>query len=131
MQISKEADYALRAVLYLSRLDDSQQIATSKIAAQQRIPSSFLAKIVARLSSAGIIRTSRGARGGISLARPGEQVSVLEVIEAIDGPIAVNACVLHPGECHFSETCTLHDIFCEAQEILVGKLKQTTFDQLI
>ncbi|HJW84790.1 MAG TPA: Rrf2 family transcriptional regulator [Anaerolineae bacterium] len=130
MQISKEADYALRAVLYLSRLGDSHQVATSKIAAEQHIPSSFLAKIVSRLSSAGIIRTSRGAHGGVSLARPGQKISVLEVVEAIDGPIALNACVIHAGECTLDSTCTLHDIFCQAQETLVGQLKRTTFDQL-
>jgi Rrf2 family protein len=131
MQISKEADYALRAVLYLSRLGDSHQIATYKIATDQQIPTSFLAKIVARLSSAGIIRTSRGARGGVSLARHGGQISVLEVVEAIDGPIAINTCVLHPGECSQGEICTLHAIFCQAQETLVNQLKQTNFEQLI
>lgn len=130
MQISKEADYALRAVLYLSRLTDGQQIATNKIAGEQQIPTSFLAKIVARLSSAGVIRTSRGAHGGVSLARPGSEISVLEVIEAIDGPIAINACVLHPGECPLGETCTLHDIFCKAQEALVGQLRSTTFARI-
>ena len=130
MQISKEADYALRAVLYLSRLGDSEQVATNKIATEQQIPTSFLAKIVARLSSAGIIRTSRGARGGVSLARPGEQISILEVVEAIDGPIAINFCVIHPDECTFGNTCALHGIFSEAQATLVGQLKRTTFDQL-
>ena len=131
MQISKEADYALRAVLYLARLADHQQASTGTIAASEHIPVSFLAKIVARLSSARIIRTSRGARGGVSLDRPSEQITVLDVIEAIDGPIAIKECVLHSGRCPYGENCTLQPILCEAQAALVTRLQQTTFDQLI
>ena len=130
MQISREADYALRAVVYLSRLSDGQRAATSKIASEQQIPAAFLAKIVVRLSAAGLIHTSRGARGGVSLARPSDQISMLEVIEVIDGPILVNSCVLRPDECSMSSMCSFRPIFCEAQETLVGKLKSTTLAQL-
>ena len=64
MQISREADYALRAILYLTRTNGGRPIATSIIADEQRIPPSFLTKIISRLSSAGIVRTSRGPHGG-------------------------------------------------------------------
>lgn len=130
MQISKEADYALRAVLYLSRQGNSRQVATSKIASNQHIPPSFLAKIVSRLSSAGIFRTSRGARGGVSLARPPDGITVLEVIEVIDGPVMVNECVYNPDACPFGQTCTLHSVFCEAQAALANHLRRTTFASL-
>ena len=69
------------------QLEPAQRAATSQIAEVQRIPPSFLAKIISQLSIAGLIHTSRGARGGVSLARPPEAISVLEVVEAIDGPL--------------------------------------------
>ena len=69
MQITRQADYALRAVIFLSRLNGGQKASTSVIAEEQNIPPSFLAKIVSQLSIAGLIQTSRGARGGVSLAK--------------------------------------------------------------
>jgi Rrf2 family protein len=69
MQITRQADYAVRAVLYLSRVGGNQRSATSTVAKEQRIPPSFLAKIISQLSIAGLLHTSRGARGGVTLAR--------------------------------------------------------------
>src|SRR5512139_427392 len=100
MQITRQADYAVRAVLYLAQLGAEQRAATSQIAQEQSIPPSFLAKIVSQLSVAGLLQTSRGARGGVSLARSPEQISLLEVVEAIDGPILLNECVAN-GACSF------------------------------
>lgn len=132
MQITKQADYALRAMLYLAREEHSdKKAATSQIATTQKIPPSFLAKIISQLSIAGLIHTSRGAKGGVSLMRKPEEISLLDVVEAIDGPITLNECTKDRAECTFGETCPLHDIWCEAQELLVGKLSQTTFDQLV
>ena len=70
MQITRQADYAVRAVLYLARLGGNERAATSAVAEEQRIPPSFLAKIISQLSIAGLLHTSRGARGGVTLARP-------------------------------------------------------------
>ncbi len=92
MQITRQADYALRAMMFLARLAPNQRAATSQIAEEQQIPPSFLAKIISQLSIAGFIHTSRGARGGVTLARPAAEISILEVVEAIDGPISVNEC---------------------------------------
>jgi Rrf2 family nitric oxide-sensitive transcriptional repressor len=74
MQITRQADYAVRAVLFLARSGD-QRIATNMIAEDQRIPPSFLAKIVSQLSIAGLLHTSRGARGGVTLARAAKEIS--------------------------------------------------------
>ena len=93
MHITRQAGYAARAVLYLARNRNGKRIATSQVAKAQTIPSSFLAKIISQLSIAGLLHTSRGAQGGISLARNPEEITLLQVIEAIDGPIQLNACV--------------------------------------
>ena len=87
MQITRQADYAVRAVLYLAHLDASECAATSTVAQEQHIPPSFLAKIISQLSIAGLLHTSRGARGGVTLAREPKDITLLEVVEAIDGPI--------------------------------------------
>jgi Rrf2 family protein len=128
MQITRQADYAVRAVHYLAQLGHDQRAATSQIAQEQHIPPSFLAKIVSQLSVAGLLQTSRGARGGVSLARPADQISLLEVVEAIDGPILLNECVGDKGgSCVFGEDCPMQPVWCEAQSKLVETLNATSF----
>lgn len=131
MQITRQADYALRAMLFLSRLDPTKRAATNQIAESQKIPPSFLAKIISQLSIAGLIHTSRGARGGVSLSRPAGEISVLEVVEAIDGPIALNECTLDKEACVFGEKCPIHDVWCESQSELVSRLRTTTFASFV
>lgn len=130
MQITRQADYAIRAVLYLAQLGPNQRAATSMVAQEKHIPPSFLAKIISQLSIAGLLHTSRGARGGVSLARDPKDISLLEVVEAIDGPIQLNECVNDNGSCIFEDDCPLHPIWQEAQQELVERLRNTHFDQL-
>ena len=130
MQITRQADYAVRAILYLSRLGVNQRAATNTVAQEQRIPHSFLAKIISQLSIAGLLHTSRGARGGVSLARDPKEISLLDVVEAIDGPINLNECVGDEAACTFSEDCPMHSIWMDAQKELVARLRETRFDHL-
>ncbi len=133
MQITRQADYAIRAVRYLAKQkqeDPNQRIATSKVAKEMQIPPSFLAKIISQLSIAGLLRTSRGARGGVSLAREPKDISVLDVVEAIDGPILLNECVGSSKPCVFEDDCLVHPIWVEVQESLVNRLRETRFDVL-
>jgi len=150
MEITRQADYAVRAVRYLSILEnqylkrnpdlrfvehskrDKEQknmAATSQIAKEQEIPASFLAKIISTLLKAKILETSRGARGGVSLARFPSEISLLDVVEAIDGEILLNECVSNSGKCSKESDCPLKPIWSEAQAVLVDKLRSTTFDQ--
>jgi len=129
MQITRQADYAMRTIIFLSRLEPEQKAPTSIIAEKQRIPSSFLAKIISQLSVAGLIHTSRGAHGGVSLAKSPQEISVLEVIEAIDGPVMLNECTHNPGICIFTEECPMHAMWCETRNDLLKKLQGTTFEQ--
>jgi Rrf2 family protein len=131
MQITRQADYAIRAMLFLSSLKPGDRAATSQIADTKKIPSSFLAKIISQLSIAGLIHTSRGARGGVSLARDPSEITILDVVEAIDGPIALNDCTLDPHQCTFGEQCPIRPLWCDTQAELVAKLKATTFSQFL
>lgn len=131
MQITRQADYAIQAVWYISKLGTNQRAATRQIAEDQHIPASFLAKIISQLSIAGLLQTSRGARGGVMLAKTPEEISLLEVVEAIDGPITLNECVHDEAACNFGSTCPLRAVWCDAQDELINRLKGTNFSQFV
>ena len=131
MQITRQADYAVRAVLHVARLTDGERLATSVIAEEENIPLPFLAKIVSQLSVKGIVDAMRGASGGVRLARPASEISLLEVIEAIDGEISLNRCVLNEDACTSTETCPVHEVWCDVQRELVRRLQNTKFDALL
>jgi Rrf2 family protein len=128
MQITRQADYGIRAVRYLARQGADQLIATSTVAREMQIPPSFLAKIISQLSIAGLIRTSRGAHGGVSLARASRDISVLDVVEAIDGPIQLDGCGGRTDK--RKDNSLIHPVWEEVQDSLVSRLRATRFDAL-
>jgi Rrf2 family protein len=129
MQITHQADYAVRTILFLTRLEPNQRVPTSEIARFNHIPPSFLTKIISQLSIAGLIHTSRGARGGVWLAHAPQDISLLDVLEAIDGTLALNQCVQDPANCRFSADCLIHRFWMETCADMLSKLRETTFDQ--
>ena len=131
MQITHQADYAIRTIMYLATQDPRQRVATSKIAEDYKIPPSFLTKIVSQLSVAGLVHTSRGAHGGILLARPADCITILDVLVAIDGPVGLNICVENPHACPLTPDCLLHKFWVSASDELIEKLSKTTFDQIV
>ena len=131
MQITRQADYAVRAILHLAQVKNGERTSTSTIAKEQGIPPSFLAKIISQLSITGLLHTLRGARGGVTLARDPGEITLLDVIEAIDGPIKLNECVGDHGVCMFDLDCPLRSVWCHAQEELVARLRNTDFAQLL
>jgi Rrf2 family protein len=128
--ITRQADYALRAVVEVAQLPEGERAPTAVIAERQKIPLPFLAKIVSQLAVKGILEATRGASGGVSLARPAESITLLDVVEAIDGPITLNRCVHNPDLCDMADDCPIHPVFVEAQELLVDRLKHTTFAEV-
>jgi Rrf2 family protein len=131
MEITRQADYAIRAILYLAENEKKGRAPTNLIAEAKHIPPSFLAKIISQLSVAGLVNTSRGARGGVTLARPSSEVTLLEVIEAIDGPISINECALDLSVCQFGKECLVGPVWCRLQEELVTRLREITFNKLV
>ena len=131
LEITRQADYALRATVEIARLPEGERAPTAAIAERQQIPLPFLAKIVSQLVVRGILEATRGASGGVSLARPADTITMLEVIEAIDGPITINRCTRDPAACELSTTCPFCDIFTEAQQALVNRLTATRLDVLV
>ena len=88
MRVSAKADYAVRAALELAAANGSRPLKREQISAAQKIPSKFLETIMLELKHAGIVKSTRGAIGGYALARPAEDISVADVIRAVDGPLA-------------------------------------------
>lgn len=131
MEISRRTDYGVRLILDLATLPTTERASAHAIAARQNIPRPFLAKIVSQLSTAGLVTTYRGAGGGVALARPASQISLLQVIEALEGPIQLNRCAAEPGECPEIGRCTVHHVWRRAQAELVERLQSTTFSDLV
>jgi Rrf2 family protein len=127
MELNRQTDYALRAVLYLA----SHPLASiSEVAEAQFVPHDFLAKIMQKLSHAGIVKTARGVGGGISLARTPGEISMLDVIEALEGPLAVNRCFARPGECRREEYCAVHEELAAVQSELARMLDGIDFGHM-
>jgi Rrf2 family protein len=131
MQISRRADYGVRVILDLATQPETGRASTQAIAARQNIPTPFLAKIISQLSLAGLVITYRGAVGGVSLSRPSSEISLLHVIEALEGPIQLNRCLIEAHRCPQDEKCPVHGIWARAQADLTALLDATTFDDLV
>lgn len=127
MQVSRKIDYALRAVIHLANEDTTARACSvAEIAARERIPRQFLEKIVQELIHKGLVRSRRGPRGGYVLARPAEEVSFRDVIEAVEGPISLNACVGDHAECFMLGTCGMERIWREGQRRVLDLFEKTT-----
>ena len=128
MQISRKADYALRAVLHIAQADGKRPT-ISEIAEKEKIPRDFLAKILFDLTEAGILKSFKGVRGGYKLARRPAQVTMLEVIEAINGPVVLNLC--EPNQKLKDNTLTASSLMCPffaaLEKQAVDALKKQTF----
>lgn len=129
MRISRQADYAKRTIYYLTRLSRIQQDTTKSIAEAQKIPPTFLAKIISRLSVVGLIRTSHGSRGCVSDARSSTDTSLLDEVEAIDGADVLHESVTDFNDCEYSEDFPSRPVWCEIQETLVNQLQYPTLYQ--
>ncbi len=101
MQITREGDYGIRSILYLSRQPFKKISFVNEISEEYKIPRSFLAKILQKLVKAKIVRSYRGVKGGFSLTRQARDINMLEVLEAIEGKICLNICLADKKKCQF------------------------------
>jgi Rrf2 family protein len=128
--IRRETDYAVRTVLHLASLGPGAPVRVRDVALQKQLPLSFVRRIVARLRAAGLLETTRGMGGGIRLSRPASEISMLDVVQAMEGPIALNPCVIPSHTCPLRAGCPAQRAWCEASEILERYLSSTRFDAL-
>ena len=131
MQITRQADYAVRAVLELATNGSKDRLTAEEIAERRAIPLAFLSKTLGRLAEVGIVATRRGVKGGVELGRSPTRITLLEVVEAIDGPIALNQCVLDEDSCRWSDTCPVHGIWCQLQHQMRDQLQAMSFSDIL
>lgn len=130
MQITREGDYGIRSVLYLARHPLKKISYVNEISEEYKIPRSFLAKILQKLVKAKVVRSYRGVKGGFSLAKPAKDISMLDVLEAVEGKLYLNICVMDRKKCGFSKHCTVHSVWMTAQSKVTDVLKKTNFEDL-
>lgn len=130
MQITREGDYGIRSVLYLARQPQKKISYVNEISDEYKIPRSFLAKILQKLVKAKLVRSYRGVKGGFSLSKQAKDISLLEVLEAVEGKLALNICLTDKKKCNFSKHCPVHSVWMNAQSKVLDVLKKTNFDDL-
>lgn len=130
MKITRQADYAVRVVLYHSVRPHNCVVTVDEVSRIKQIPRSFAAKIYQRLCKAGITKSLRGASGGFVLALSPEDISLLDVVEAIDGKVDINLCAVDEMSCSFSHTCSVHPIWVDLRKDMVDRMDQVKFSFL-
>jgi Rrf2 family transcriptional regulator, nitric oxide-sensitive transcriptional repressor len=101
------------------------------ISQRHEIPEEFLHKTIQILSKAGLVVTQRGVQGGVRLGRPLKEITIADVIEAMEGPIALNVC-LSPGfECRNKSTCEVHKVLCSAQKAMLDELNRKSLADIV
>ena len=126
MYVTRKADYAIRCVLYLSGQPEAVT-SVEDISKAMLVPKTFLAKILQSLMKAGLVISTRGVKGGFQLAKRPKDISLLEVIEAIQGTSAPNVCAIDKRMCQFSGRCTVHPVWIKIREMVEKELRKTNF----
>ncbi len=129
MYVSRAADYGVRCVLYLSK-ETNRVVSTNEISAVMSIPKSFVAKILQRLSKKGIVKSTQGVSGGFELLKRPDKVSVLEVVEALQGPSPMNLCVADAKKCNLCKTCVIHPVWVALGREIEERLRRENFADL-
>lgn len=130
MEITRETDYAIRCVLHLFE-SPNDVIMVDDIAKAKAIPKSFLSKILQKLAKANIVKSYRGVKGGFQIAKAPKEINLLDVINAIEGPVAMNRCAVNRKVCSLSCSCAVHTIWVELRKDVEEKLRKTYFAKLI
>lgn len=131
MKLSTRARYGTRVLLELALHWGKGPVLLKDIAQRQQIPLPYLQQLIGPLVKVGIIKTTRGPRGGISLLKPPKEVILSEVIKLLEGSVAPVACVDNPELYPRSDSCVTHDIWAEVKRAMYGALESTTFEDLV
>jgi Rrf2 family transcriptional regulator, iron-sulfur cluster assembly transcription factor len=126
LELTKRGDYAVRAMLALARGDGGRLLSVRRIAADMSIPPRFLPQVMGDLVRARLVEGMPGRTGGYRLSRPAAEISLLTIVEAIEGDTRRQTCVLRGGPCRLDGTCDVHDAFAGAQQAIIDSLESVT-----
>ncbi|MCP3974553.1 MAG: Rrf2 family transcriptional regulator [bacterium] len=130
LTLGRKGDYAVRAVLDLARHWGQGRRKSREIATTMDIPERYVGQILAKLVRADLLMATAGPDGGYSLSRDPAEVTLLEVVEASEGAIALSACVLSGGPCDWTNVCPVHETWSLAQGAFMDQLSTTTYADL-
>ena len=130
MKLTRAAEYAIRCVLYLSASPAGQVTSRREVSEAMDIPGAFLGKIAQGLAKAGLLIVRQGANGGYELALAPKDISLLSVVEAMEGEIRINECLTRPQACSRSRGCAVHKVWNKAQQQFRETLSAVSFETL-
>jgi Rrf2 family protein len=130
MQLTRAADYAVRVMVHLAAVAPGTRASRTELAGAVDCPEQFLSKVLQSLTRAGLVTSHRGNTGGFELPTSRRRSSVLEIVEAVEGPIRLNICVNAPDECTHQATCPTYPVWDEAQKAMTAVLRCATIDEM-
>jgi len=131
MKVSTKGQYATRALLDLALHKDEEPVLIKHIAQRQRISQGYLEHLITPLIAAGVITSTRGPKGGISLARAPEEIRLDEVVQLLEGEISPVECVSNPNVCIRSQVCATREVWDELRQAMTGVLRSVTLRDLM
>ena len=130
IRINRQTDYAARVILALAKRGPEGRASTSQIQHEMLIPPALAQRIVAELARGGFILTFPGRDGGVTLARPPEEINLRQVVEHFEGKLILSACLVADGECPFDKKCPVRGRWARLQSMLHHEMEQITFAEL-
>jgi len=130
MKVTRASDYAIRALIHMAHKPVGTTFMRSELASECDIPDSFLGKILQNLAKSEILSSERGKKGGFKVAKPTAEITIYDIISAIEGDIALNKCIFDEDFCSLVHSCTAHNMWSDIQDNLVEMLKSYSLAKL-
>jgi Rrf2 family transcriptional regulator, iron-sulfur cluster assembly transcription factor len=130
MELTRKGEYAIRGVIYLAQQAPGKISLISEIAEATGAPQTFLAKILQNFAKIGIVNSYRGTGGGFTLGRSPSKITLREVVEAVEGPIMPNRCLIGSGSCDRDDQCNVHPVWRKVQGQVIEILDSVTLEEL-
>jgi len=130
VRLTRAGEYGIHGMIHLARRSGDGAVRISEIARAQNVSASFLAKVFQGLRKAGLVTSQRGVGGGVMLGRPADRITLREIVEAIEGPVAINRCLLPEDPCEHAATCPVAEVWRRAQGRMLEVLEGVTLAQL-
>lgn len=130
MQLTRAADYALRVMIYLAGFPPGVRVSRTELAETTGCPEQFLSKVLQHLTRAGLVISHRGNSGGFELPEARAGASVLDVVQAVEGPLRLNLCLEHSEACERQSWCPVYSVWEQAQQAMNGVLSAASIRDL-
>jgi Rrf2 family protein len=130
MQLTRAADYAVRVMIHLFGQPPHTRASRAELAEAAECPEQFLSKVLQSLTRAGLVASHRGNTGGFELPVSRQEVTLLEVVEAIEGPVCLNLCLTADDDCIRQGWCPAHPVWADAQRAMLEILRAATIREL-